>query len=291
MRGAEIKRKSATPALHLRSYSSKLKKSIKLWEYDYGFDLQGNTVNFGQPSCVHQMPTETSKEMISQKFDVLKGSTRSVSRVLLNRSISPELKQREMMRTMRIRKTAKSSHNMGKVKLHKIPASMTKTSYNRSFNKSQNRVSYYDTRVGSIYFGNTVKDKQLMNFNELIQAQQDDKGKKTIKVEESVKNNIVPNQYRTELEEKPTSKTRTRAIAPVKITNPYYHILMNKKEKEKRKSKSVIQKRKNWNTSSRKENDNDDSPLDLGKKDFGQEYRAVLDKLLEPKLPNDKELQ
>ena len=50
-------------------------------------------------------------------------------------------------------------------------------------------------------------------------------------------------------------------------------------------------KRRNWNTSSKRGKLNEDSPLNLDKDAFGEEYRWVLDKLLEPKLPDNRELQ
>lgn len=59
---------------------------------------------------------------------------------------------------------------------------------------------------------------------------------------------------------------------------------------EVKRSKSVLMKRRNWNTSARRKND-DDSPIDLKKSEFGDEYRKVLDKLLEPKLPDNREFE
>ena len=50
-------------------------------------------------------------------------------------------------------------------------------------------------------------------------------------------------------------------------------------------------KRRNWHTSSKRERQKDDSPLNLKKNHFGEEYRKVLDRLLEPKLPDNRELQ
>ena len=58
----------------------------------------------------------------------------------------------------------------------------------------------------------------------------------------------------------------------------------------KNRCQSVIERRRNWNTSARNHS-GDDSPLDLSKKEFGVEYRSVLDKLLKPKLPDNRELK
>ena len=48
-------------------------------------------------------------------------------------------------------------------------------------------------------------------------------------------------------------------------------------------------KRRNWNTSSLKSRHQEED-LKLERIEFGNEYREVLDKLLQPKLPNNREL-
>lgn len=56
---------------------------------------------------------------------------------------------------------------------------------------------------------------------------------------------------------------------------------------EHRRSLSVMEKRRNWTTSSAKRVNNEDEKLDLKKSKFGPEYRQVLNKLMEPKLPDN----
>lgn len=52
---------------------------------------------------------------------------------------------------------------------------------------------------------------------------------------------------------------------------------------------SVMIKRRNWSTSARHQDV--DSPLNLSKQNFGQEYLEVLDKLTQPKLPDNREMK
>ncbi|CAI2368268.1 unnamed protein product [Moneuplotes crassus] len=287
MQGAYVKRINASPGLHIRSNSNRLKKPIKLKEYDYSIDLQGNYLNFGQPSCFHHVSKEHPKNSICQNIDVGRDSSRSVTRDINHRSISPLSKERERGSAMKLRKTVKSSHNVGRLKLNRVPIAKPQTSYHKSsisFHKSHKRVSYYDTNAGSAYFGNTIKDKQHLDFNELIDGQEENNFV-TMKVNNNVKNNLVPNNYRSECEE---NKIKTNSNQAPKISKQRNPSLL--KAKYARKSKSVLLRRKHWNTSSKK-GKRSDSPLDLSKKEFGQEYRAVLDKLLEPKLPNNRELK
>jgi len=166
-------------------------------------------------------------------------------------------------------------------------------------NKKKDSFVYYDTAFRSSFFGDTgmllgiillVKDKQHLDFNELLEDSINNKSHSRFN---SVLKNKVPNTLVSQSGVTQRSVSiRTNKILPEKIKagqQSNIHVF-RKSHFDQKRCQSVLESRRNWNTSAHKKGD-DDSPLDLNKQVFGHEYRKVLDKLVEPKLPDNREMR
>lgn len=156
--------------------------------------------------------------------------------------------------------------------------------------KSGNNFTFYDTKMKNSYFGDTIKNKQYLDLNELLE---DTLQSKSHTLSNTVRKSTAPI--------KPINQSPvTHRVISIK-TNRILHekAKMNQQSTipvsrepnfDKKRCQSTLTGRRNWNTSARK-NADDDSPLDLSKRQFGIEYRNVLDKFLEPKLPDNRKLK
>lgn len=116
-------------------------------------------------------------------------------------------------------------------------------------------------------------------------------------ISDYVKQNVVPNNYRDREKEiieflKHRHKRKEESgYSAEKSHSQERHIytFVKSTDDPQKRCQSVMLKRRNWNTSSVKSR-YPEQELNLDKVDFGDEYREVLDKLLQPKLPNNREL-
>lgn len=140
-----------------------------------------------------------------------------------------------------------------------------------------------------------VKDKQHIDFDKLLKDMKFDPQNHTIS--DYVKQNVVPNAYHDREKEiieilKHRHKRQEESGYSSTANNSqerHIHTFIKNLEDQHKRCQSVMIKRRNWNTSSTKSRHQEEN-LNLDKVEFGDEYREVLDKLLQPKLPNNREL-
>jgi hypothetical protein len=155
-----------------------------------------------------------------------------------------------------------------------------------------------EIRVSSSFINiGLVKDKQYLDFEELLKDVKPNH-RRSQTICDSVRQGIVPNSYRNlGIDEESNSNPRRRDLLNLRklnkstLANKHIHIFKKKLEQNTKRCQSVLAKRRDWNTSSAKCATEEDTQLDLSKKEFGPEYRRVLDKLLEPKLPDNRALK
>jgi len=122
---------------------------------------------------------------------------------------------------------------------------------------SSNKPMFYDTGVGSNFFGDTVKDKEKMDFDELLRDVQTQKTTfQTISA--SVKQGIVPNRYQgvgNFTTETNKSKSPAEIIPKVSadIDQPKQELTLEKSNDQREVlCRSVAIQRRAWNTSASK---------------------------------------